>query len=171
MGHSGKKLLFMGGEFGQWNEWDHERELDWELISKPDHAGLVTLVRDLNGIYRSNAALHQKDTDSAGFEWIVGDDAANSVTVFLRKSEGTPPVLIVANHAPVVHHGYRIGVPVPGIWKELLSTDSPAYGGSGVLIGEVDTATVPAHGRDQSIVISTPPIGVSILSPKQNGAN
>ena len=167
----GKKLLFMGGEFGQWNEWDHERELDWDLISEPDHAGVAMLVRDLNGIYRSNAALHQNDSDQAGFEWIVGDDAANSVTVFLRKSEGTPPVLIVANHSPVVHHGYRIGVPVRGVWKELLSTDAPTYGGSGVLIGEVDTVTVPAHGRDQSIVITTPPLGVSILSPEQNGAN
>lgn len=167
----GKKLLFMGGEFGQWVEWDHEKELDWALSTQPGHAGIQALVRDLNIVYRETAALHREDTLPSGFEWVVGDDASNSVTVFLRKASGAPPALVVANHSPVVHHEYRVGVPSPGMWTSVLSTDHESYGGSGVLTGSAESQPMPAHGHPQSIAITTPPLGLSILVPSAGTAS
>lgn len=167
----GKKLLFMGCEFGQWAEWDHESELDWALLANSEHAGIRDLVRDLNELYRSRPALHRGDCVASGFEWIIGDDADNGVTAFLRKSDGEPPVLVVANHSPVVHSSYRIGVPQPGRWTELLSSDAEKYGGSGVGTRGVETEPVSAHGRPQSIVVTTPPLGVLFLSLDPDRAN
>ena len=167
----GKKLLFMGGEFGQWAEWDHEAELDWALLEKPEHAGIQRLVRDLNDLYRSQPALYETDCVASGLEWIVGDDAENTVTAFLRRTESAPPVLVVANHSPAVNSAYRIGVPDSDRWTCLLSTDDETYGGSGVGAASVETEPVPAHGRPQSITVSTPPLGVLFLSPESRKAN
>jgi 1,4-alpha-glucan branching enzyme len=166
-GAPGKKLLFMGGEFGQWAEWDHESELDWALLAEPDHAGVRDLVRDLNDLYRSQPALHRGDCVPTGFEWVVGDDAANNVTVSLRKADGAAPVLVVANHSPSVVDDYRIGVPEPGRWVTLLTSDDRVYGGSGIGGGHFDAEPVRAHGRLDSIVVPTPPLGVLFVTPER----
>jgi 1,4-alpha-glucan branching enzyme len=167
----GKKLLFMGGEFGQRAEWAHEKELDWAAMSKPDHAGIRELVSDLNLLYRDRPALHRGDCLATGFEWITGDDSDNSVTAFLRKADGESPVLVVANHSPTVHEAYRVGVPQAGSWTLLLSSDDEKYGGSGVVSAEVRAEPVPAHGRPNSISITTPPLGVLFLEPLDWEAN
>ncbi len=130
--HPGKKLLFMGCEFGQEREWNHDLSLDWHLLDDPMHAGVQSLVRDLNRIYRSTPALH-RDGDPSGFEWIEADDAENSVYSFLRK--GGPdeaPVLVICNMTPVVRENFRVGVPVAGTWKRILDSDAEPYGGAGV---------------------------------------
>ena len=158
-GHPGKKLLFMGGEFGQDREWNHDQSLDWHLLGDARHAGLQSLVRDLNRLYRDEAALHQRDTTPDGFAWVIGDDRKNAVFAFLRHGEpGTDPVLVVSNMTPQVHHDYRIGVPQAGRWRRLLSTDDEAYGGSGVGGALADTAPHGAHGHDHTISISLPPL-------------
>ena len=158
-GHPGKKLLFMGGEFGQWAEWNHDQSLDWHLLAEPRHAGLQSLVRDLNALYRDEPALHQRDTRSDGFAWVIGDDRKNAVFAFLRHGEaGTAPVLVVSNLTPQVHHDYRIGVPSEGRYTRLLSTDDEAYGGSGVGGERARAEDISAHGQAQSISISLPPL-------------
>jgi hypothetical protein len=152
--HPGKKLLFMGGEIGQWNEWNHDTSLDWGLLDFPLHAGVRDLIRDLNGIYRSNPALHQVDFEPAGFEWIAADDAECSVVAFVRWArDRSRAILYVGNFTPVVRHGYRIGVPMPGIYQERLNTDSQHYGGSNVGNGfePIHAEQVSAHGREWSL--------------------
>jgi 1,4-alpha-glucan branching enzyme len=160
-GHPGKKLLFMGGEFAQEREWNHEHSLDWHLLDSPDHAGVQRLVRDLNRYYRSTPALWQRDFDFEGFEWIDHEDAPRSLLSFVR--QGAAPasrVLVVCNFAPVVHHGLRLGVPEAGTWTERLNTDSAHYGGSnaGTPFGAASSEAVPSHGRPQSIVVTVPPL-------------
>jgi 1,4-alpha-glucan branching enzyme len=163
----GKKLLFMGCEFGQSDEWYHERSLDWHLLQYPPHAGLQRWVEDLNRAYRSQPALHQHDCDPAGFEWIDANDADNSILTYLRRGSGDGEMMLVAcNFTPVPRYNYRVGVPATGLWKEILNSDAPLYWGSGQgNLGGVETAPVPCHGRPHSLSLTLPPLGVVFLAP------
>ncbi|MDE1947353.1 MAG: 1,4-alpha-glucan branching protein GlgB [Burkholderiales bacterium] len=161
LGHPGKKLLFMGCEFAQGAEWNHEQSLDWHQLEIPAHAGVQKLVRDLNHLYRSTPALHQRDFDAAGFEWIDHEDAANSVIAFIRRGHGADAlVVVICNFTPTVRTGYRLGVPNPGLYVERLNTDSAHYGGSniGAPFGEITAQAAPAHGRPWSIELTLPPL-------------
>ncbi|MBU0554489.1 MAG: 1,4-alpha-glucan branching protein GlgB [Alphaproteobacteria bacterium] len=131
-GYPGKKLLFMGQEFAQRREWSEERALDWELLGQPAHEGIRTLIRDLNGLYRTLPALHQRDCEGDGFEWLIVDDRENSVFAWLRKAPGAAPVAVIANMTPNVQHDYRLPLPYDGIWHEILNSDATNYGGSGM---------------------------------------
>jgi 1,4-alpha-glucan branching enzyme len=159
-GHPGKKLLFMGAEFAQEREWNHDASLDWHLLGVAEHAGMQRLVRDLNHLYRDTPALHTQDFDAAGFEWIAHDDAARSLLSFVRRGRDGAAVLVVCNFAPVVHHGLRLGVPAAGTWRERLNTDSVYYGGSnvGTPLGAAASEAIASHGRAQSITITMPPL-------------
>jgi len=163
--HPGKKLLFMGGEFAQPTEWSHQRSLDWDLLDDPMHAGMQRLVRALNRAYCGTPALHRLDASPAGFRWVVGDDARNSVFAFLRLGgEGIPPVLAVSNFTPVVREGYRIGVPAAGRWREALNTDAASYGGGDVGNGGgADAEPVAAHGLPQSLSLTLPPLATLLF--------
>jgi 1,4-alpha-glucan branching enzyme len=163
--HPGKKLLFMGGEFGQWNEWNHERGLDWELAQQPLHGGAQRWLKDLNRVYRAEPALWQRDFSGDGFEWIDCNDNEASVLSFLRKDAGGDgPILVVLNFTPVPRDNYRLGVPSAGYWQEALNSDATLYGGSGRgNLGGVESVPVPAHGRYHSISVSLPPLGALIL--------
>ncbi len=165
-GHPGKKLLFMGSEFAQDREWNHDDSLDWHLLADPDHRGVQQLVRDLNRLLRELPALHALDFSPEGFEWIDHEDARRSVLAFVRRGrEPGQRVLVVCNFAPVVHHGMRFGVPEPGLWRERLNTDSVHYGGSnvGTPFGVASTEPVPAHGRPQSVRLTVPPLATVFL--------
>jgi 1,4-alpha-glucan branching enzyme len=164
-GHPGKKLLFMGGEIAQETEWSHDGELDWAALGDPLRLGVQRLVRDLNRRYAGEPALYQRDTVSTGFRWVVGDDRYNSVFAFLRYGdEAASPVLVVCNMTPVPRPGYRIGVPRPGIWREMLNTDSAFYGGSDVGNGgAVQTVRVHSHGEAQSLELTLPPLATLYL--------
>ncbi|WP_167648173.1 1,4-alpha-glucan branching protein GlgB [Mameliella alba] len=159
-GHPGKKLMFMGGEFGQWEEWNHNRSLDWHLLEQEPHKGMQRLVRDLNTFYRGTPALYQLDSKAEGFRWIDGGNAAESIFSWVRMGdEGEAPVLVVSNFTPVTRHGYRIGVPLSGHWDERLNTDAPLYGGSGQgNPGGVTATADSAHGCAYSIEITVPPL-------------
>jgi 1,4-alpha-glucan branching enzyme len=161
----GKKLLFMGGEFGQWREWNHDYSLDWHLLGEPAHAGMQRLVRDLNLLYRREPALHELDHDPAGFEWVDCNDAEQGVLHLLRKGRsGTRSLLVSMNFTPVPRHGYRVGVPVPGTWHEVLNTDADIYGGSALgNQGSVNTQPVPWHGRECSLELLLPPLAMVVL--------
>ena len=164
--HPGKKLLFMGGEFAQWNEWNDAAALDWNLLDFPPHAGMQALIRDLNRLYRATPALYEIDFEPGGFEWISANDTDNSVIAFLRRGrDAARPMLCVCNFTPVVRHGYRIGVPGPGTYRERLNTDSRHYGGSDVgnAFGAVDADEIPAHGRPWSISMTLPPLATLFL--------
>jgi 1,4-alpha-glucan branching enzyme len=163
--HPGKKLLFMGSEFGQHQEWSHERSLDWNLLDNEAHAGMLAWVRDLNTLYRSEPALHGNDFSPAGFRWVAAHDSANSVIAFLRfAAESDDPLLIVCNFTPLPRHNYRLGVPRKGRWKELLNSDARVYGGSGQgNLGAVEAGPIPAHGFYQSLMLTLPPLGVLFL--------
>ncbi len=162
---TGKKLLFMGGEFGQWAEWNHDSQLEWYLLDQPLHAGLLRWVGDLNRVYRSEPALHIGDTDPAGFEWIDANDSANSVVTFVRRASGTGDLVLVAcNFTPVPRENYLVGVPRGGWWHELLSSDATVYGGSGWgNLGGVEAAPVWKHGRQHAVNLTLPPLGVVYL--------
>jgi 1,4-alpha-glucan branching enzyme len=162
----GKKLLFMGCEFGQWREWSHDHELDWYLLNYADHQGVQQLVRDLNRLYRHERALHQQDCVPEGFQWLIGDDRHNSVFSWLRWSGKGEPLLVVANFTPVVRHGYRIGVPSGGNWQEALNSDAECYGGSNVgNAGGVVADELASHGQPFSLNLKLPPLGVLIMRP------
>lgn len=158
----GKKLLFMGGEFGQWREWNHDGQLDWELLEQPRHAGLQRWVRDLNTAYRRESTLHEYDCDPAGFEWIDANDSESSVISFIRKGHSDDEVVVVVcNFTPMPRHNYQIGVPWSGRWEEVLNSDATLYGGSGQgNFGGVHTAPVPCHGRPYLLNITLPPLGM-----------
>ena len=167
-GHPGKKLIFMGCEFAQQAEWSHDQSLDWHLLADNSHAGMQRLVRDLNQLYKATPALYEQDFSSEGFEWIDHSDAARSVLSFVRKGrEGSnsAPMLVVCNFAPVVHHGFRLGVPVAGSWRERLNTDSQHYGGSnvGTPLGAASSEAVPSHGRAHSLVLTLPPLATVFI--------
>ena len=162
----GKKLLFMGGEFGQWREWSHDTSLDWHLLMFPSHQGTQRLIGDLNRLYRTEPALHELDCDPRGFEWIDANDADASVYSFLRKSRNGEQILIVINATPVVREDYRIGVPAGGWWRELFNSDSEYYWGSGQgNAGGVMAEAIPTHGRKFSLRLRLPPLGALFLKP------
>ena len=159
--HPGKKLLFMGGEFAQWREWNDQSSLDWNLLDFPQHDGVRCLIRDLNKLYRNTPALHELDFDPAGFEWISANDSDNSVISFVRRGcDRSHAIVCICNFTPVVRHGYRIGVPGPGEYHERLNTDSLHYGGSNVgnEFGVVDAEQISAHGREWSVSLTIPPL-------------
>jgi 1,4-alpha-glucan branching enzyme len=160
-GHPGKKLLFMGCEFAQEREWNHDQSLDWHLLSNPAHAGIQSLVRDLNTLYRASPALYQQDFVPAGFEWIDHSDAAHSVLSFVRHGLDTHAfTVVVCNFTPQVWQGYRLGVPQPGCYREVLNTDSAHYGGSnvGTPLGAANTEALPCHGKPHSVLLTLPPL-------------
>jgi 1,4-alpha-glucan branching enzyme len=164
--HPGKKLLFMGGEFAQEREWNHDGQLDWHLLDQAEHRGVQTLIRDLNGAYRKHAALHMHDCEAQGFEWLVANDAEQSVFAFMRKS-GNEQVIVVCNFTPVPRHDYRVGVPFngAGAWREILNTDSQVYGGSevGNLGAAKPVQAIEANGRSHSIALTLPPLATLYL--------
>jgi 1,4-alpha-glucan branching enzyme len=164
-GHPGKKLMFMGCEFAQDREWSHERSLDWHLLGDASHAGVQRLVRDLNRLYRASPALYGQDFSGAGFEWIDHDDARRSLLSFVRKGRDGQMMLVVCNFAPVVHHGFRLGVPAPGQWLERLNTDSAYYGGSnvGTPLAAATAEAVASHGRSHSVLLTLPPLATVFL--------
>ncbi len=155
-----KKLLFMGGEFGQWREWNHDESLDWHLLQYEPHAGLQRWVADLNRLYRSEPAMYELDFDWAGFEWIDCNDAASSTISLIRKGKTTDDIiLVVANFTPVPRFNYRVGVPRDGFWKEVLNSDAREYWGSGLgNCGGMDAEAVPFHGRPYSLNLTLPPL-------------
>ena len=161
----GKKLLFMGGEFGQWREWVHDGSLDWDLLGYPLHAGLQRWVEDLNRLYRSEPALYEMDCDPAGFEWIDCDDADSSTVTLIRKGKSSSTIiLVVCNFTPVPRYSYRLGSPRSGFWQEILNSDAGEYGGSNMgNLGGVETVPVPLHGRPYSLTITLPPLSVSFF--------
>jgi 1,4-alpha-glucan branching enzyme len=164
----GKKLLFMGDEFGQWAEWNHDASLDWHLLEWPSHRGLQKLVDDLNRLYQEQPALHEGDGEPFGFEWLNADDAGQSTIAFLRRGRREKDVLVVAlNYTPVPRDNYRIGVPFGGTWRELLNSDSKTYWGSGYgNLGGVEASPMPFHKWPKSLTLTLPPLGAVILRPQ-----
>jgi 1,4-alpha-glucan branching enzyme len=160
----GKKLLFMGGEIAQGREWSHEASLDWHLLESPLHAGVSRWTADLNALYRSVPALHEQDCDAAGFEWVDLHDAENSVLAFLRRAKDGSAVLVAANFTPIPRHGYRLGVPSGGMWREVANSDASDYGGSGVgNLGAIEAEESESHGRPWSLSLTLPPLGIVML--------
>ena len=171
-GHPGKKLLFMGGEFGQTREWSHDESLDWHLLGMgPYHQGLQRLVQDLNHLYRREAAMHQVDFEPSGFEWIDCGDWEGSLVAFIRRARDPEDLLVVvSNFTPVVRHGYRIGAPRGGFYREVLNTDAAVYGGGDVgNAGGVWAHPVPHHGRSHSLLLTMPPLATLVLRPEGRG--
>ena len=168
--HPGKKLLFMGCEFGQSAEWNHDQSLDWHLLQYPEHSGVQALIRDLNALYRRTTALHALDCEAGGFEWIDSNDADQSTLAFVRKDSGQGRVLVLCNFTPVPRHNFRVGVPADTdapAWREVLNTDAGRYGGSGVSNGAepIPVEPIPAHGRNRSISVTLPPLATVIFAP------
>ncbi len=157
----GKKLLFMGGEIGQWGEWAHDGRVEWHLLQFKPHRGLQQLVTDLNHLYRTEPALHASDVDPKGFEWIDCHDTTSSVISFLRKGTSShPPILVLCNFTPVPRYNYQVGVPQGGTWEEVLNSDATIYGGSGVgNLGHLNTCHQPIHQRPDSLKLTLPPLG------------
>jgi 1,4-alpha-glucan branching enzyme len=166
--HPGKKLLFMGDDFGQWNEWNYEESLQWHLLQWPSHQGLQKCVADLNRLYRREPALHQVDFDPAGFEWVDCHNFNDSVLIYMRRAKEASDFLVVAcNFTPVPRMAYRFGVPRGGWYEEIFNSDSQFYGGSNLGNGPgVMAAERPSHGRPYSIEVALPPLSVSILKPR-----
>jgi 1,4-alpha-glucan branching enzyme len=165
-GHPGKKLLFMGSEFGQENEWRHDHSLDWHLLEQPRHAGIQALVRDLNRLYRTVPALHELDCEDAGFEWLVMHDAERSVFAWLRKGRHTQErCLVVVNFTPEVYRDYRIKVPFSGTWREVLNTDSALYGGTN--IGNAGAVRTLDEGTIPEVSLVVPPLAAIFLVPER----
>jgi len=163
----GKKLLFMGDEFGQGREWSHERSLDWHLLGVDGHAGVQAWVRDLNRLLRSERALHERDCDPRGFEWVDCTDAENSVLALLRHgADDDAPILVVLNFTPVPRTDYRVGAPAPGFWRELLNSDARVYCGEGSgNLGGREAEPTPWHGRPWSLALTLPALGAVFLKP------
>jgi len=161
----GKKLLFMGGEFGQWSEWHHEESLEWHLLKYDPHSGLKQWIQDLNGLYINNPALYELDFEPAGFEWIDCSDSQQSVVSLFRK--GLSPedmMLVVCNFTPVTHFGYKLGAPGGGVWKEVLNSDSTYYGGSGHgNLGVIQAERVSHHARPCTLRLTLPPLAAVYL--------
>ncbi|MCK8784048.1 1,4-alpha-glucan branching protein GlgB [Roseomonas sp. NAR14] len=163
--HPGRKLLFMGGELAQPTEWNHDSQVTWPLLDDPGHAGVQKLVRDLNALYREVPAFHRLDASPDGFRWVVGDDAEQSVFAYLRQgAEGDAPALVVCNMTPVPRHGYRVGVPRGGWWREVLNSDAEGYGGSNLgNAGGVSADAPGTHGFDQSLSLVLPPLATVVF--------
>ena len=167
-GHPGKKLLFMGSEFGQWREWNHDASLDWHLLAEPAHRGVRQLVRELNDLYRREPALHQVDFEPSGFAWIDCTDNENSVISFVRRARDPQDhLVVVCNFTPVPRHQYRVGAPAAAYYREILNTDAALYGGSDVgNAGGASTDAIASHGQAQSLLLELPPLGCLILKPQ-----
>jgi 1,4-alpha-glucan branching enzyme len=164
--HPGKKLLFMGGEFGQWPEWAHDHSIEWHVLQHADHSTLQRWVRDLNHLYRSEPALFELDFDPKGFEWIDFHDADNSVLSYLRRNKSGEAILAVAaNFTPVPRHNYRVGVPQGGFWQEILNSDASDYGGSGQgNTGGVEASHESFYGKfDYTLSVTLPPLGIVVF--------
>jgi 1,4-alpha-glucan branching enzyme len=163
--HTGKKLIFMGTELGQWREWDHDRSLDWHLLDEEAHVGIQRWIKDLNRFYRGQPALYELDFEPAGFEWIDCTDYEKSVLSFLRKGKSDrDTLLVVCNFTPVLRRDYRIGLPSGGYWKEMLNSDGKDYGGSGQgNCGGLNADPVPFHGRSHSLSLTLPPLGLLVF--------
>jgi 1,4-alpha-glucan branching enzyme len=161
----GKKLLFMGGEFGQWREWAHDESLDWHLLAYPPHENLQKWVRDLNLLYIKEPALYEADFHQDGFEWIDCNNSPESIISFIRKGRSTSDIfLIVCNFTPVPRLNYRSGAPRGGFWREVLNSDAKEYGGSGYgNLGGVDASPAPLHGRPYSLNLTLPPLAVLLF--------
>jgi 1,4-alpha-glucan branching enzyme len=167
-GHPGKKLLFMGCEFGQVHEWNHDGELEWELLQLPRHDGLRRLVQHLNYIYKAEPALWELDDTYEGFEWIDFHDADNSVVAFMRRSRDGDVMVFAVNATPLVRQGYRLGVPDAGFYREIINTDAETYGGSNVGNFPGLMAEAPGwHGRPAKLLMKLPPLGVVVLKPER----
>ena len=160
-GYPGKKLLFMGQEFAQRREWSEARALDWDLLQYAPHAGVRQVVKDLNGLYRSLPALHARDCEPEGFEWLVVDDAERSVFAWLRKAPGENPVAVVSNFTPVPREDYRLPLPHAGTWREIINTDAAEYGGSG--LGKGGSVEASANGGEASALVLLPPLATIML--------
>jgi 1,4-alpha-glucan branching enzyme len=167
--HPGKKLLFMGQEFAQENEWSESRSLDWHLLEYPEHAGIQSLVRDLNRAYKAEPALWEMDFDGTGFWWTEANAADDNVIAFARRTKDSERVAVfVGNFSPAVHYHYRIGLPRSGRWVEALNTDSSYYGGSGVgNMGGVDAEAIGWHGQYFSAEVTLPPLAGLWLVPAE----
>lgn len=171
-GHPGKKLLFMGSEFGQRSEWNHDASLDWQLLDHPMHAGLKRWVQDLNTLYRTEPSLYKWDCNAAGFEWVDCTDNQRSIISFIRRGPGpSEATLFSCNFTPVPRHNYRIGIPWEGFWQEALNSDATIYGGSGQgNLGGAEAVPLPAHGRPFSLNLTLPPLGIIVLRPEADRA-
>jgi 1,4-alpha-glucan branching enzyme len=167
MSQPGKKLLFMGSEFGQWREWAHDESLEWHLTAFDRHSGIQRVLRDLNSMYASEPALYEGDCEPFGFQWIEANDADRSVLAVMRRARNPDDVVLsVANFTPVPRHNYRVGVPFPGLWRELVNTDAEVYGGSGQgNFGGVEAAPVPYQDQQWSVMLTVPPLGAVFLKP------
>jgi 1,4-alpha-glucan branching enzyme len=166
--HPGKKLLFMGGEIAQWSEWNHDHELQWDLLKWESHQGVQKLVADLNNLLRRENSLHQVDFEHTGFEWIDCHNYADSILAYVRRAADPADFLVVVcNFTPVVRQNYRLGVPQGGWYQEVFNSDSEYYGGSnagnfpGVMAQESES-----HGRPYSVELTLPPLAVTVLKPK-----
>jgi 1,4-alpha-glucan branching enzyme len=165
--HPGKKLLFMGGEFGQVSEWNHEASLDWHLLKYPLHQKLQQFVKDLNTLYKSQRALYELDFQHEGFEWVDASDWEQSVISFLRKSEAGELILVVCNFTPVPRFNYKVGVPKDGKWHEILNSDAAIYGGSNLgNLGVLTASNEPAHGRPFSLSMTLPPLSILLFTSR-----
>jgi 1,4-alpha-glucan branching enzyme len=165
--HPGKKLLFMGDEFAQRNEWDSNRSLDWHLLQFPAHQGVQAVVRDLNFLYQQHPALYELDNSPEGFEWVDADNYLNSLFIYRRKGRvNADQLLVVLNFTPTPHAALRIGVAGPGFHAEKFNSDALHYGGSGMgNLGGVNAEQLPAHGREWSISVAVPPLAALIFAP------
>jgi 1,4-alpha-glucan branching enzyme len=163
--HPGKKLLFMGGEFGQWAEWNHDSSLDWHLLEEGDHRGLQRWVRDLNTLLRGEPALYEQDFSPGGFSWIDAHDSEQSVISFIRYGKERETMVVCAcNFTPAPRHHHRLGVPAGGFWQEILNSDAPLYGGSGQgNLGGVEATPVAAFGHYHSLMVTLPPLGMVVF--------
>jgi 1,4-alpha-glucan branching enzyme len=166
--HPGKKLLFMGGELAEWEEWNYDGSLHWNLLEYPEHQGVQSLVRDLNNAYRAHRALYEVDFDPSGFRWLEANDSTNNVVAFARlDAKGEQPVVCVLNLSPVARYDYRVGMPLCCRWKELVNTDSDYYGGSGVgNLGGVEAEAVPWHDQPFSAFVTLPPLAAVWFVPE-----
>jgi 1,4-alpha-glucan branching enzyme len=166
--HPGKKLLFMGDEFGQWNEWNHEASLDWHLLQYKDHREMQGWVMQLNMLYRNEPALHEHDFSWDGFKWIDCNDWENSVISFMRKGKAeSEAVIVVCNFTPVPRLNYKIGAPMAGFWKEILNSDAKEFGGSGCgNLGGVEAKDASSHGMSHSLIITVPPLAIVAFKSK-----
>ncbi|MFQ5861687.1 MAG: 1,4-alpha-glucan branching protein GlgB [Candidatus Brocadiales bacterium] len=169
-GHPGKKLLFMGGEFGQWREWNHEESLEWHVLRYLLHQGIQRWIRDLNRLYTTEQALYELDFNPEGFEWIDSHDWEQSIISFIRKGRNPSEiVLVICNFTPVPRYDYRVGVPRDGPWKEVLNSDAKEYGGSGHgNLGMAEATPIPAHGRHYTLSLTLPPLGVLFFKWSEN---
>jgi 1,4-alpha-glucan branching enzyme len=166
--HPGKKLVFMGGEFGQRREWNHDDSLEWHVLGHPQHEGVRRWVSDLNKTYRTEGALHQKDFTNDGFRWVQRGDWEQSALSYLRLGDdAAPPALVVCNFTPVPRHNYRVGVPRGGYWRELLNSDAEHYGGSGMgNFGGVEATPMPYEEYSHSLTLTLPPLAVLVFKPQ-----